>query len=191
MVDSIRRSHSSPSSQGSQPSTESLRAAFKNLSSGVKIDGPPNAQGGTGTQPDEEKSQSDKVSGILHNLHDAVSFSTLALQSLERIGDTVKTDQVKPAPGDKPPVNVVKEFAQDLEKVKGHISDVLNLLRRRTDTAEVIQENFASADARLRDVTLAQSEATKTGSQIQSHIPQAIDAHRGLVPERVAQLLAD
>lgn len=191
MVDSIRRTQSSPSSQSSQPSPESLRAAFKNLSSGVKVDGPPNTQGGTGTQPEDEKSQSDKVSGILHSLHDAVSFSTLALKSLERIGDTVKTDQDKPAPGDKPPVNVVKEFAQDLEKVKGHISDVLKLLRKRTDTAEIIQENFASADARLRDVTLAQSEAAKTGSQIQSHIPQAIDAHRGLVPERVAQLLAD
>lgn len=193
MVDSIRNQQSRGAAQSPKagapksesPNSESLRSGFKSLSSGLNVqrnvaaaDTAPAAKvsvAGT-RQPAGDNSQR-----VVQNLKEAVSYSALALKSIEGVVGGVGVT-VPPA---------VQELTKDLQKLRDSISGAFDELRSKADTAEVISENYASSEVRLSDVESAQAQAAETGAQINFKGQEAIKAHTGLSPAKVASLLAE
>lgn len=156
-----------------------LRENFRNLSSGrIPVSVEQNA-----AVVASDRSRNKKVTELLGNLNDAVSFSSMALKSLEQLTGNEAGSADAP--------EVVKEFSQDIDKLRGDIGGVLDLLRNRAQHIEVIQENLTSSEARIEDVDAAQRKAVETSNGIQNDGLAAVDAHQGLSFDRVQALLAE
>jgi hypothetical protein len=155
-----------------------LRESFKNLSSGTSVSQA--AKEVPAVINVQKRGSSVKVGKLVESLNEAVRFSKEALNALEGVGDP---DRKNP--------ELVKEFANDLDKLKSDIVDLLSDLRRRADTAGVANENIEASDASLADVERAQARATQTSSQIQFNSEEALNAHGELTFEKVARLLAE
>lgn len=191
MVDSIKSQtpvltpSKSKSVQEQSNNTASLRDNFKSLSSGLTV-----AQAANDTPAVvniRREGNSDKAGRLKDNLNDAVRFSNEALRSLENIASDKELKAEKPEP-----VGSVQELAADLDRLKSDIVDLLDELRSRAETADLISENYQAAGARLEDVEKAQTKAQSTSSDIQFNSEQALNAHSGeLTLERVQQLLSE
>ena len=170
MVDSIK---STTLSSGGDRSAK-LRTSFRDVSSGLRVAGTNEA-----AASNQSSESPEKTGKVVRNLNDAVSFSTLALASIEGL-ETSESE-----------IGVVREFAEDLDKLKADIKNVLNVLQNRAERAEIAQENLRSSSARLRDVDAATQTAESTGSQISQGDDEALQAHSNLNAERVISLLRD
>ena len=182
MVDSIKNQTNQSQSQTVQKdaSNTTLRESFKQLSSGLSVsnalrDAPAivhvqNARG------------SGHVGKIVNNLNDAVKSSKDALKSLEDLAASF---------GSEGNADVSKAFASDVQKLKSDIGDLVDTLRQRAGTAEVMNENMQAADVKLEDVYKAQAKAQSMHSIVRLDKEQAMNAHQGLTLDRVQQLLAD
>ncbi len=184
MVSSIK-SGSNPqqqaaSSQTQQPAKQSgsaeLRSSFRSLSSGLAVQTSVAAEAKTSS-----KSQSSKdLSNVLNGLNDAISFSAKALEALGKIEG--EAEDIEEAGG--------QDLNQEVVRLREDIGRTLQRLQSGADTAEVIRENMMSSRARPEDVDAALSLARDTGSAIQNS-EEAVKAHTGLDPVRVAQLLSE
>ena len=186
MVDSIkdRSSLSTASYAQPSPSSQSLRKSFQHLSSGLDVNETVRDQSAVVNLA--KPANKDRMEKLLSGLHDAVSFSSKALEALEQIA--------REGSGGEPERQTVESIARDLEGIRGDIGNVLEGLRKKADTAEVIQENLTAADVSKEDVKAVQAYAERTGSHIQFSDNEALDAHSGnggLTIERVASLLAE
>ena len=170
MVDSIK---STTLSSGGNRAAK-LRTSFKDVSSGLRVEG----KDGSSASSEAAKNP-EKTGKVVRNLNDAVSFSTLALESLEGLESGSAE------------IGVVQEFAEDLDKLKEDIKSVLDVLRSRADRAEIAQENLRSSSAKLRDVDAATQAAENTRAQISQGDEKALEAHSNLNAERVISLLRE
>ena len=163
---------------------QNLRSNFKSLSSGSAADLRV-AQAAEVSVSARKDGSGEKlnVDGLMKNLNDAMMFSSQALEAIEGIEEEVSKSEK--------PTETVREFADDLERLKKDISTTLNLLKGRAVTADVIQENMRSAESKIEDIKSALEQAQSTGVEMQFSAADAIDAHSGLEPERVAKLLAE
>jgi len=185
MVDSVKNNKSVTQSatqlRPQSTQTQNLRDTFKNISSrldvGVELSEAAKAQ----TSSPANKNQ--RVNSILRSLNEAVSFSSLALKSLEDAG---QSNQADPADSE-----AVQQFAEDVQKLRQDVMKVLDALREKADTAEVIDENYSSATSTIEDVNTAHNHAVETGSQISFNSQQAVEAHSNLSVDRVADLLSE
>ena len=182
MVDSIKSRNSSSSSSSTAPRTEKLRSNFKNLSSGLQVAKGAESEAASNVASANVKNP-EKTSKVLRNLNDAVSFSSLALKSLDGVSEDIQSEGAE--------ANVVREFAQDLDKLREDIKGILNVLRSRAERAEVARENLQSSSARLRDVDAATEAAEITRSQISFENKEALEAHSNIDAEKVLSLLSD
>ena len=185
MVDSIK---SKPPQQlsGQNPKTakiDQLKKGFKDLSSGLRVSDVVHAE--VKASASSEAKESRKVGNALRNLNDAISFSALALQSLEKVAEDAERSENE--------VAAVQDFASNLDQIRGDIQNTLKELKVKLERGRVAQENIEASDAKLQDVDAALNQAEDTGNKIESDGQKAIDAHRlgGLTPERVAELLAE
>lgn len=157
------------------PAPEITKSNLKSLPSAGKISRP--------VAPENTKRQdASVVSHIVRDLNDAVSYSSLALRSLERVGS-----EATAAEGE---ARIVEEFLPGLEQLRSDIGQALETLRKRAEEVEIARENITSADSRIQDVELAQTHAEQTGVQIHRQIDQAMEAHNRLSPTKVSQLLS-
>lgn len=182
MVDSIKNQTVNPQSSAvsKQTNSSALRESFKNLSSGLSVsqslkDAPVvvHIQGARG---------SGQLGKVVTNLNDAVKSSKETLKSLE---DSAA------AAADGSETEVVRAFAEDLQKLKSDIVELLETLRKRAGTAEVLNENMEAADVKLEDVEKARETAESMQSSMQTDNNKALSAHHGLSLERVTELLAE
>ena len=161
-------------------STQSLRASFKNLSSGTKVPAK-SADDAASVKDNSNAASSQRVSHLLNHLNNAVNHSSEALASLKKVQELSRPDDV---------INV-KELAKGLDNLRGDIGVVLGALKSRAETADVMHENLASAEAKIADVEAAKEHADDTGVNIKFDSDQAIEAHGNLDPESVANLLKE
>lgn len=178
MIENVKGSKARVSNEASAQRTDSLRESFKNLSSGLKI-----SKAGEGEKGTNGASfQNTAITNFVKDLNDAVSFSSLALKSLEKVTQgTSSTNSGR----------LGDALTHELKKLRKDIGDSLEVLKKRAETAEIITENFSSAETRLEDVELAQVHAESTGLRIHTNLEQAVQAHGQISPDRVKELLAD
>ncbi|MCB0322593.1 MAG: hypothetical protein KDD69_03435 [Bdellovibrionales bacterium] len=188
MVDSIKGQTSPTSSPkatnessraGGSQSSDALRESYKNLSSGTSVTQA--AKEVPAVVNVQKRGNSVQVGKLVQNLNEAVRYSNEALKALEEVAT--------PEAGG--PNGLVREFAEDLDKLRSDIVDLLSDLRLRADTANVASENIEAADASVEDVARAQARANSAHSQIQFNSVDALNAHEGLTFEKVARLLAE
>lgn len=164
MVDSINNRHSSlPSKLGESK----LRNNFKDLTSKVSLSSVKVQE----TAASNSREAGPKVQA--NKLNDAVSFSKLALKSLDDLSGNGSEGVER----------------SDIDQIKADIQNVLSKLNHKAVRAEVAAENVASAESQIRDIDLASKAAQNTSAQIGFGASEAINAHTGLTPERVASLL--
>ncbi|MCB0345054.1 MAG: hypothetical protein KDD66_08045 [Bdellovibrionales bacterium] len=186
MVSSIKggstpqQSASSPTQQKQQPAKQGgsaeLRSSFRSLSSGLAVQTSVASEAKASGKSRESKD----LSNVLNGLNDAISFSAKALDALGKIeGEAAELEE---AGG--------QDLNQEVVQLREDIGRTLQRLQSGADTAEVIRENMMSSSARPEDVDAAISLARETGSAIQNS-DEAVRAHSGLDPLRVAQLLAE
>lgn len=174
MVDSIKSSTLS-SGNVTEARTDKLRSSFKDVSSGLRVE--------KATEAAPPPKNPERTGKVVRNLNDAVSFSSLALESLEGLATEAGASPAE--------VSVVREFAEDLDKLRDDIKSVLRVLRSRAERAEIAQENLRSSAALIRDVDAATRAAESTGSEISQGSEKALEAHSNLDAERVIALLRD
>ncbi len=154
--------------------SSNLSENFKSLSTKAKID--------KESSPDKTKRQDlASVSHVVENLQDAVSYSSLALKSLERANAESNGKSSEP--------HLAEKFIPDLEKLRDDIEETVLSLQKSAEQAEITRENMVAAEARLEDVEAAQVHAEKTGSEISTRVEQALGAHTELSPSRISKLL--
>lgn len=186
MVDSIKGGVTSASAQSSgtpaaqaetRRSQSSLRTSFQSLSSGTSVS--ETAREASAVVSVERRGGLSQTSKLASNLNDAVRFSNEALRALEDVAQAAEGVGV---PG------VVQEFAEDLDKLKSDIANLLQSLRERADRASLIDENVEASGARIEDVERAQ----ETAQSLSFSVEEALSAHgNGLTADRVAELLAE
>ncbi len=162
----------------SQVGAVTLRSNFKNASSGVKVEGKTSSD----AVVVEPKNESARVSSVVDSLKNAVAYSSKALSSLKEVQEL--SDKAKGT-------NVVSDLTKDLGRLQSEVTEMVGLLQDSVDTAEVIQENISSSDARLDDVQAANEHAESTGGQIRYDREAAISAHGQLNAANVASLLEE
>ena len=124
-------------------------------------------------QDNSADTSEEKFNQIVSQLNDAVSFSTKALEFIEKFTRGEKAD------------------AFQAPELKDNVNKALSQLKESAATAEVIRENIAASEARIEDLDVAQMKADSIGFNIQMDAKKAIDAHAGLDPKRVMELLAE
>ncbi len=188
MVDSIKGStpvQGTASSTKSQKQTKTgsakaLTENFNNLSSAKVVENV--SRNSEAVVSVGKIKNSDKVARTLRDLNDAVSHSTLALDALGRISETAEAETNGQA---------LQSLAGDIDQLRGSIKSVLGELKGRIETAEVMSENFSASSSRIKDVDAAQSKAINFSNDADTNGANAIDAHKGLTPERVIELLSE
>jgi len=182
MVDKIKN-HSSLLTAVSQasPDTKTLRRSFQQLSSGLRVHEA--LKGSAAPENSERARKPEKVEKLVNELSDAVSFSSKALRSLERIAEEGKSSDAELAS--------VEGLARSLDGLREEMDGMLKVLQSRADTAEVVQENYTAADSRIEDVESARAKAVDANTKIRFNGSNMADVHDGLIPERVARLLAE
>ncbi len=180
MVERIKDRAHAPVSPSLKLNSKNLRDNFRSISSGTNVNeravkGDDQSENSARAQPREQ------VNEVVKNLNDAVSFSSLALRSVEEI--TVERASKQP--------RQVQEFARDLNKLREDIESVLQVLREKAAAAEVLDENLQSSDSKLADVDTAQAHAADTGARIHFDEEKAISAHANLSAGNVAELLRE
>jgi hypothetical protein len=182
MVDSIK-SQVSPAQvrsgpkESPKPGAQSLRDNFKTVSTGGEATQV--ARESATTVQIRKREDGPQVGKLANTLNDAVKFSNEALKAIERVSDS-------DSPGEN--TEVVQEFANDLDRLKSDIVDLLSDLRSRADRAGIIGANIEASSPQLEDVAKAQERA----KSISFDVDQALGAHgEGLTIDRVAELLAD
>jgi hypothetical protein len=173
MVDSIKNDPRISQTRSVVRNDASLRENFRQLSSGLSVSQAAQEAQVTSNSPKGRP----QVNKLVNNLNDAVKFSREALQALEKV---VSEEEAG---------SVIGEFTADLERLRLDIVDLLEDLRSRARTAEVISENIEAADARLEDVERAGAKAREASVQIQFRSEEALQAHGALTLEKVNRLL--
>ena len=181
MVDALK-GNSSVLKSAANVSATTLRNNFKSLSSGKVSDAANSAAKEVDRVSSSSDGSQDSVANVLAGLNDAVSHSAMALDSIKKVADVGSSIANDPA---------LAGVLKDLEGVGSAVSEVLSALRDRLDHAEVIKENLSASTARLSDLNQAQAQAAETEAQIQYNSQNAVDAHEGLTPDRVARLLME
>ncbi|MCB0358197.1 MAG: hypothetical protein KDD44_01125 [Bdellovibrionales bacterium] len=161
---------SAPGSGGGEAATRG-EASFRTLLSGVA------AQVQLSEEARTAGGQAARGSEVLNGLNDAISFSSRALDALNEI-----VDREEAAPD---------EVRQELDQLRNTMGETLARLRRNAVTREVMEENLVAAQVQLADLDAARQQAESTSIDIRAAGAKAVDAHAGLTPERVAELLAD
>jgi hypothetical protein len=167
------------SAQGSgQLKSESLTSSFRNLSSGQKAIPKEDFSNVTSNR------NSLGFTKLIKDLNDAVSFSSMALKSLERLSEASHNEPNS--------IRLVDNFVADLDKLRKNIGDTLLSLRERAQTAHIINENLQAANSNINDLSSMQVHAEQTGISIQKHKESAVSAHgEQLTPSRVEELLSE
>ncbi len=182
MVDQVKaREASSLANREEVRRNNSLRENFRNLSSGLKISRGTEDQAVAVNTTDSGNRNT--FTRLIRGLNDAISFSALALRSLEQAASEAEAPEQDS--------KLVNDFIDGLGRLRNDIDNAVQTLKQRAESAEVIRENFNSATAQLEDVEHAQAHAESTGLQIQRQLTQAIDAHQGLSSSRVQALLSE
>ncbi len=182
MVDSIKPQVSpaqvrSGPKESPKPGAQSLRENFKTVSNGAES--AQLARETAATVKVRKREDGPQLGKLANTLNDAVKFSNEALKAIERVSETE-------ASGGN--TDVVQEFANDLDRLKSDIVDLLSDLRSRADRAGIIGANIEASTPQLEDVAKAQERA----QTISFDVEQALGAHgEGLTYDRVAELLAD
>lgn len=184
MVSSIKGGNSpqQPAPSQKQQQQQALRQSgkaelssnFRSLSSGLAVQNSAAAEARAAA-----KGRGKDLSNVLNGLNDAISFSSKALEALGKIES--EAAELDDSGGD---------LSQEVVRLREDIGRTLQRLQNGADTAEVIRENMMSSRARPEDVDAALSLARDTSSAIQTN-DRAINAHAGLDPLRVAQLLSE
>jgi DNA repair ATPase RecN len=178
MVDSIK-GKVSPALVATK-SADSLRQGFRSLTSGKVSETAVRSSDAVTNLGKSPK----KVSNVLSSLNDAVSFSTLALKSLEKLKGDLNESASEGVSLD--------GLSSGITNLEENVSDVLNTLRKKLDTAQVVSENISSADSKIEDIETAKKQASTTSSQVRDfNEKQVVDAHSGINAARVMDLLSD
>lgn len=181
MVDALK-GNSSVLRAAATVSTQSLRTNLKSLSSAKVVDTAAAKKSENVSSRSEKAAHAEKISGLLAGLNDAISHSSLALDSIKKVAEAGSGFDDHSA---------FSSLVGDLENIGGAVSQVLGVLRDHVDHAEVIKENISASTTRLTDLDAAHAQANETEAQIQFSSQQAVEAHEGLTPDRVARLLVE
>ncbi len=181
MVDSIK--NQSAVSSGSQASIQSAKSTQKSVNNSAEQSKVVSSSGEEAARTEGAAASSKRMAALLRGLNDAVNYSSLALDSLKKVGAGETGTEKSP--------DVVQHLSDDVAKLSDDFNKVLEDLRGRMDMAEVMRENMAASNPSIDDVDKATQHVMRTRSNILQNEKQAMDAHQGLDPARVALLLQE
>ena len=182
MVDDIKRPSFAPQRANNSPAGQT-RQLVKNFET-LRAAAVPEARDTVHLQNAEKAKSARKSGKLLTNLNDAASFSKLALRSLEQAAQGVENGAD----------NEFEQFGGDIEQIRSNISEVVQVLRQRAQTVEIARENYDSSESRIEDIGEATRQLQETADKMQDsgfNGRAAMDAHAGLSPERVFELLRE
>ena len=182
MVDSIKgQSRAALTQAQKEASGSALRESFKSLSSGTSVSQV--AKEASAVVNVQKRPSQGNLGNMVTSLNDAVRFSKEALKALEGVADSTG------ALGNR---GLVQEFADDLNKLKAEVADLLEGLQNQAQTADVLNENIEASGTKVEDLEKAQAKAKETNSLIQFHSEEALAAHGGtLTVDSVSRLLGE
>lgn len=193
MVDSIKPPNSSVGRAQQQPTStpaKEVKAAkesgssAKSASTGLAVQSnlSSTSEAKAARQP-AANTPSGKVGEVLNGLNDAISFSSMALGALESISKEGGVEEGG--------VKAFREVRDRIETLQSDIDRTIDGLREGRSTVEVMQENMAASRATVEDLEEMQRRVSKIGQRVVENAEASIEAHKGLDPQRVMELLRE
>ena len=141
---------------------EQLKDSFAQLSCGLDV----SCVSSPAPTAVSERRASEQFSGVLSSLNDAIEYSENAIDSLERISSSKQSLQSSEEASSVSP----KEISQ----LRHEMCALLDQLRRRIDTAHVMNQNLHAADIRIDNVRKAQKMAAQRGLKMPASLIKSI-----------------
>jgi len=82
-------------------------------------------------------------------------------------------------------------LADDLSALKENLTSLFESLKEKSNKSDILSENKQASLSDARELEKAQSKAESASLRIQFNGREALDVHRGLTINSVAQLLSN